>query len=585
VARPLIVEILGNATQFGAELDRAAGKTRQFSRAAGVAGLAIAGGLAVGLEKSVKAAEAAQASTARLNAAFRSSGENAGLYAGQISRAEDSSRKLGFSNIDVRESLGSLEIATRNHTAAINDLGTAEDLARFKHLSLADASKTLSMAMAGSQRAAHQLGITIPAVTTAEEKVKEAFKKHSGAAYDAAIATAKLTDKQKTAQEVIDTVSKRVHGQADAFSQTAAGGMAQFHAQIGNIEEKLGGALIPALTHLSQVLAAGADWLSRHATAAKILVGVLAGLATTLIAVSVAQKVYAAGAAVAEAATVAWTIATEGLTVAMEANPVGAVIAGLVLLTAALVAIGVAVYKFRDQIAGAFREAFDKVSQIAIDIKDAVVRAFHLVIDWVTTNWPKIAVLISGPFAPLVALATNAFGIRDKLIGAFNAMGDAARTVWDGVSGAWQSAWSGAVGVIKSVINRIIDAINWLIDKWNSIHFKFGGQKVLGVTVVPSIDIGLPQIPDLPHLAAGALVTRPTLAIIGEAGPEAVIPLARAHAAAAAPVQARGPDVHVTVGPVYGSVDQAFARSLSNQIATLLRSGNAPQLQQTIHAI
>jgi len=36
-----------------------------------------------------------------------------------------------------------------------------------------------------------------------------------------------------------------------------------------------------------------------------------------------------------------------------------------------------------------------------------------------------------------------------------------------------------------------------------------------------------PRIPGMPHLAAGGIVTRPTLALIGEAGPEAVVPLDR----------------------------------------------------------
>jgi hypothetical protein len=34
-------------------------------------------------------------------------------------------------------------------------------------------------------------------------------------------------------------------------------------------------------------------------------------------------------------------------------------------------------------------------------------------------------------------------------------------------------------------------------------------------------------MPDIPMLAAGGIVTGPTLAMIGEAGPEAVIPLDR----------------------------------------------------------
>ena len=37
----------------------------------------------------------------------------------------------------------------------------------------------------------------------------------------------------------------------------------------------------------------------------------------------------------------------------------------------------------------------------------------------------------------------------------------------------------------------------------------------------------MPQIPEIPMLAKGGLVMDPTLAMLGEAGPEAVIPLGR----------------------------------------------------------
>jgi hypothetical protein len=36
------------------------------------------------------------------------------------------------------------------------------------------------------------------------------------------------------------------------------------------------------------------------------------------------------------------------------------------------------------------------------------------------------------------------------------------------------------------------------------------------------------DVPNIPMLAAGGIVTSPTLAMIGEAGPEAVVPLSRA---------------------------------------------------------
>jgi len=42
---------------------------------------------------------------------------------------------------------------------------------------------------------------------------------------------------------------------------------------------------------------------------------------------------------------------------------------------------------------------------------------------------------------------------------------------------------------------------------------------------VAGIKIDAPDIPEIPKLAAGGIVNAPTLAMIGEAGPEAVVPL------------------------------------------------------------
>ncbi len=71
---------------------------------------------------------------------------------------------------------------------------------------------------------------------------------------------------------------------------------------------------------------------------------------------------------------------------------------------------------------------------------------------------------------------------------------------------------------IKFVFNKVIDKINDFINKVNDgLGFSFFG-----------IDIDPPNIPNLPRLARGGIVTQPTTALIGERGPEAVIPLSRA---------------------------------------------------------
>jgi phage-related minor tail protein len=72
-------------------------------------------------------------------------------------------------------------------------------------------------------------------------------------------------------------------------------------------------------------------------------------------------------------------------------------------------------------------------------------------------------------------------------------------------------------------LNLAIDAINSLIEK------AVGASAALGPAgfVVGKVVGGKAKIPHIPALAQGGIVSSPTLALIGEAGPEAVVPLDR----------------------------------------------------------
>ncbi len=89
--------------------------------------------------------------------------------------------------------------------------------------------------------------------------------------------------------------------------------------------------------------------------------------------------------------------------------------------------------------------------------------------------------------------------------------------IWDGVKEKTTGAWDGIKNIIKTSINWIIDKINWFVKKANKLASK--GNVIPGVTV--------PQFGTIPRLAKGGIVDSPTLAMIGEAGREAVIPLDR----------------------------------------------------------
>lgn len=71
----------------------------------------------------------------------------------------------------------------------------------------------------------------------------------------------------------------------------------------------------------------------------------------------------------------------------------------------------------------------------------------------------------------------------------------------------------------ENIKDTIKSGINWVIDRMNS----FIGQANRIASRVP----GIPIIPEIARLAKGGVVTKPTLALVGESGPEAVIPLNR----------------------------------------------------------
>src|SRR6266566_3602624 len=134
-----------NTRDFDHAMNKSEGRMKSIGKVAGVAGLAIAGGLAIGLEKSVKAAIGAQASQARLAQAFTNAHLNAAVYEKRIQGVEAASRKLGFTEEDVHTSLGSLITASGSYSKAAKDMAAAQDIARFKGVGLTDATKMLTM--------------------------------------------------------------------------------------------------------------------------------------------------------------------------------------------------------------------------------------------------------------------------------------------------------------------------------------------------------------------------------------------------------------------------------------------------------
>ena len=101
------------------------------------------------------------------------------------------------------------------------------------------------------------------------------------------------------------------------------------------------------------------------------------------------------------------------------------------------------------------------------------------------------------------------------------------------MAGAISSVLSGVTSAVSSVVNAIKNPINAVIRAWNGIEFKIPTINLPRVHVPgTSIDIGggtfggqTIGFPDIPQLAAGGVLTSPTLFVGGEgAGTEIVSP-------------------------------------------------------------
>jgi|GEM_PF-1132658 len=180
----------------------------------------------------------------------------------------------------------------------------------------------------------------------------------------------------------------------------------------------------------------------------------------------------------------------------------------------------------------AVREFVGKMYTAALDIFNKFISP---VVQWLTTLFGPTfrevfgAVIdtVGSIIAVIVDVGKMVFqvlgGIIDFIAGVFT--GDWSRA-WNGIKTIFGSVWDFAKGAFVKFVNFIIDGINTmikgilapinaLIKGWNATIGKVTGQ-------IPMITLSIPKIPEL---ATGGIIERPTIAMLGEQGKEAVVPL------------------------------------------------------------
>lgn len=286
-------------------------------------------------------------------------------------------------------------------------------------------------------------------------------------------------------------------GSAEALAAARMKGTkGAIESMMGSLETlglQIGGLLAPAITWLAKGAAQAANWLGEHLGPAMDAIAPFAQQLGTWITTNLVPAVQDLARGFMEnvwpALQQVGAMVVENLKPAFEAF----------------------VEYYKNDLLPAIQRAMPFFQKVVV-VLGAIVAAVAIVVSW-----------LMGKLYPAIA---RVIGV---VVGFASRVGEAVSTVLDKV-GDMVGGFGSVPGKIKAAFEGLASiitypfrvAINNIRELWNS---TLGGFSV-HVPGIPGTDIGNYDI-SIPKLATGGIVTRPTLALIGEAGPEAVVPLGR----------------------------------------------------------
>lgn len=295
-----------------------------------------------------------------------------------------------------------------------------------------------------------------------------------------------------------------------------AGPMGQLMVTLRQIGDDVGAIVLPVIQGLSGGLQTVLGWFNQLDPGMKNIVVTLAAVAAAVGPVLVVLgKLVSAFGLVLNAVRV--------VTIALMANP-------YVLIAAATIAIAILIVKNWDT------------------IKEFLKNVWQGIVDAAKFFWDHIAIFIIGPMKLVI----------DWLIDHWRGFKTVFLALWDAIRDGLKAILGPAIAIIKTIVSAIVGLIGWIKDaiEWLSrLHVPVIGGA--GGQSRPPPQFGPPE------LAHGGIIRSPTLALLGEAGPEAVVPLGQAGIGT-------GMTVNVVVNGWIGS-DQEIAGRIRDELIRLQR--------------
>lgn len=193
------------------------------------------------------------------------------------------------------------------------------------------------------------------------------------------------------------------------------------------------------------------------------------------------------------------------------------------------------------------KSVIDVIVQLASGAWEIIKAVWSVVSGWFSANitqpianffsgmWNGVKDAANSAWSVLKDGASKAWGAIKSIFGSVASFfGDIFGSAWQRVKDVFSTGGAifsgiteGITSMFKRVVNAIIGGVNRVVaipfNKINSLLSTIRNTSVLGIA--PFRGIGSISVPQIPLLAAGGILTQPTLNIAGEAGPEAVIPI------------------------------------------------------------
>jgi hypothetical protein len=443
---------------------------------------------------------AAQAETSqvKLESAFKNMGKTSGKSLQQLQdQATELGERLTFDDEGIMEAQAALlTFGTVSGKAFDRALEGAADYAAATGTDLVSATKLFGKALSDPEKGLAKLARSGIVFTDAQEEQVKALV---------------ASGDELGAQEILLAgIESRYNGVNEALSNSAAGQTAQAMEDLTNAGEEIGAIFLPILASLAQGVSAFAHFIQDNFPLIQGIIGTVGEVIGTVFG-KIVEVFSSFGGAGGAGSVFAGAFAAVGDVVNFVATSV------FPFLQSAIAQVVNFIKQNGPTIGSIFSQAFGAIANVIKVVGPIILEVAKVLFPAILTA--------AGVLLKVLDVTFKAIG------GIFEVAGKVAETMVKTITLAWtllstvtSAIWNGIANIIKGVFNVIIDVINGFFGFLNGLSFGIGPFD-LGPVHIDAATFDPFNLPLIPRLAEGGIITRPTLALLGEAGPEAVVPL------------------------------------------------------------